>query len=88
MFPSTPATHFPQVDLVLSWVSQESRSCVRSAALRELGYLASAAPHAWSQGNVAALVAFTRAAKAGGGGQGKVNGRDNVVTLEQQSMQL
>lgn len=56
--------HIPdQVDLVLSWVSQECRAGVRDAALGELRCLASAAPHAWSQGNVAALVSFTRAAR-------------------------
>ncbi|KAF2367660.1 Armadillo-type fold [Trinorchestia longiramus] len=56
--------HIPhQVDLVLSWVSKECRAGVRSAALSELRYLASAAPHAWSPGNVAALVIFTRNAR-------------------------
>lgn len=61
-----------QVDLVLSWVSQECRAGVRDAALGELRCLASAAPHAWSQGNVAALVSFTRAARTppSDGGEG------------------
>lgn len=38
----------------------EARLGVRQAVLGELGYLAAAAPHAWSADNVETLVKFTK----------------------------
>uniref|UniRef100_A0A6A7FUC8 Integrator complex subunit 7 n=2 Tax=Hirondellea gigas TaxID=1518452 RepID=A0A6A7FUC8_9CRUS len=73
--------HIPhQVDLVLSWVSQECRACVRGAALSELRYLASAAPHAWSPGNVSSLIAFTRAARNNTTSLGGASGDTDTAT--------
>ena len=47
----------------MSYLESEARLHVRQAVLGELGYLAEAAPHAWSPENVETLVEFTRASR-------------------------
>ncbi|XP_064093034.1 integrator complex subunit 7-like [Macrobrachium nipponense] len=52
-----------QVDLLMGYLKSEARLGVRQAVLGELGYLAEAAPHAWSAENVETLIEFTRASR-------------------------
>ncbi|XP_071531436.1 integrator complex subunit 7 isoform X2 [Panulirus ornatus] len=52
-----------QVDLLIGYLESEARLGVRQAVLGELGYLAEAAPHAWSADNVETLVKFTRSSR-------------------------
>ncbi|XP_063608036.1 integrator complex subunit 7-like [Penaeus indicus] len=52
-----------QVDLLMGYLEKETRLGVRQAVLGELGYLAEAAPHAWSAENVEILVEFTRSSQ-------------------------
>ncbi|XP_050722010.1 integrator complex subunit 7-like [Eriocheir sinensis] len=49
-----------QVDLLIGNLEGEARLGVRQAVLGELGFLAEAAPHAWSADNVETLVKFTK----------------------------
>lgn len=52
-----------QVDLLIGYLDSEARLGVRQAVLGELGFLAEAAPHAWSAENVETLVKFTRSSR-------------------------
>lgn len=52
-----------KVDLLMGYLEKETRLGVRQAVLGELGYLAEAAPHAWSAENVEILVEFTRSSQ-------------------------
>lgn len=48
------------MDLLIGTLESEARLGVRQAVLGELGFLAEAAPHAWSVDNVETLVKFTK----------------------------